>query len=455
LFDSLKNSPVLGLTSIELESIARETGFLKRKSKVDPSVFFDLLMYDISSGRSKSLNQLAIEGQSEHSIGITKQGLDKRFNDSTIRFLKRLIEKQLSMETSQQIEAGWLSSFNRVTIKDGTRFDLQDDYKEHLRGSGGCASGAGACLQFEFDLKSGRIVDLNLTPANRPDVKDALETLDDVSKGDLVIRDLGYYAFQSFLSIIDKDAFFLSRLRPRTIVFEMKNQNLQRLDFKALYNRMKRNGQSSIYKNVFIGDEGKIPIRLAIELMPENVYEQRIQRLKKYNIKKGRQISEAYKLMARFNLFITNVPKETLPDEVVSTLYIIRWQIELIFKIWKSVIGIHHSHKMKYIRWLSLLHFKLLIMIINWNIIMTQRNHLYNREGKLISLNKCFKTLFDNNHRLREAIKLGIRGIAKFTTWVENILVRNHWLEKKKNTKGLEEILYLIFCKSKEYAYLY
>lgn len=121
MFNSLTNSLGHGLTSIELESIARETGFLKRKSKVDPSVFFDLLMYDISSGRSKSLNQLAIEGQSEHSIGVTKQGLDKRFNDGTIRFLKRLIEKQLSMETSQQIEAGWLTSFNRVTIKDGTR----------------------------------------------------------------------------------------------------------------------------------------------------------------------------------------------------------------------------------------------------------------------------------------------------------------------------------------------
>ena len=455
MFDSLKNSLGNSLTPIELESIARETGFLKRKSKVDPSVFFDLLMYDISSERSKSLNQLSIECHSEHSIGVTKQGLDKRFNDSTIRFLKRLIEKQLSMEISQQIEAGWLSSFNRVTIKDGTRFDLQDDYKEHFGGSGGHASRAGACLQFEFDLKSGRIGDLNLTPANRPDVKDALESFDDVSRGDLVIRDLGYYAFQSFLNIIDKDAFFLSRLRPRTIVFEMKNQSLQRLDFKALYNRMKRDGQSSIYKNVFIGDAGKIPVRLAIELMPEIVYEQRIQRLRKYNIKKGRQISDEYKLMARFNLFITNVPKETITDEVISTLYRIRWQVELIFKIWKSVIGIHHSHKMKYIRWLCLLHFKLLIMIINWNIIMAQRNHLYNRQGKLLSLNKCFKTLVDNNHRLREAIKLGIGGIAKFAIWIEKILDRNHWLERKRNTKGLEEILYLIFCKSKEYAYIY
>lgn len=217
---------------------------------------------------------------------------------------------------------------------------------------------------------------------------------------------------------------------------------------------MQKDGQSRTYKNVFIGDAEKIPVRLVIEIIPDTVYEQRIKRLTKYNIKKGRQISEEYKLMARFNLFITNVPTETLLDEAVSSLYNIRWQIELIFKIWKSVMGIHHSHKMKFIRWLCLLHFKLLIMIINWNIIMMQRNYIYNRQGKFLSLNKCFKTLFDNNHRLRAAIKLGKKGIEEFASWIKIILERNHWLEKKKHSMGLNEILYLVVCKSKEYDYI-
>ncbi len=80
---------------------------------------------------------------------------------------------------------------------------------------------AGACLQFEFDLKSGHVTDLDITASNRPDVKDALELLDNVKKGDLVIRDLGYYAFNSFINILKKEAFFISRLGAKTNVFEM------------------------------------------------------------------------------------------------------------------------------------------------------------------------------------------------------------------------------------------
>jgi hypothetical protein len=433
---------------------AKEAGFYKRASKLSPSVFFDLLMYDVSSAKSRSLNQLAIEAKSEHDIGVSKQGIDKKFNDQALSFIKLLIETQLSQELDQQIEAGWLSSFNRVTIKDGTRFDLPEEYKEYLPGSGGSASKAGACLQFEYDLKSGHIIDLTLTAANRPDVKDATEVLDTVASNDLVIRDLGYYAFTSLSNIAEKGGFFISRLSPSTNVYKRKDGEYELLDFKELYHDMKLHGVSRVCENVWIGKEAKMPVRLIIEPMPDAVYEERIRKINKNHKKKGYQTSEEYKVKARFNLFITNAPELMLPDEIVPALYRIRWQVELIFKIWKSVIGVHHIHKMKYKRWLCLLHFKLLLMIINWNIVMLQRNHVYKRFGRLLSLNKCFKTLFDNSYRLRHAIKKGLTAVTKFIHWADKILKENHWLEKKNKSLGLEKIIYLLYCRSNIYAYI-
>jgi len=416
-------------------------------------VFFDLLMYDMSFGASKSLNQLSIEARSEHNIGVTKQAIDKKFNEHTLSFIKRLIEKQLSVELDLNIDAGWLRSFNRVPIKDGTRFQLPQEYKDYLPGSGGSGSKAGACIQFEFDLKSGQIEVMDLTAANRPDVKDAQESMENVKKGDLIIRDLGYYAFKSLSNIIKREAFFISRLGVKTNVFVKEAGGFKKLDFKIIYNQMKRGQLSRIYKDVFIGYEEKIPLRLAIELMPDDVYEERIRKVKKYHKKKGCQTSENYMFLARFNLFITNVTREVLPDEVISSLYRMRWQVELIFKIWKSVFGVHHVRKMKYQRWLCLLHFKLLMMIVNWNIIMMQRNYHYRWEGKLLSLNKCFKTLFDNTNRLRRTIKYGQKEKVNFIEWANRILKENHWLEKKKNNVGLENIFYIMFCKSNIYVY--
>jgi hypothetical protein len=206
---------------------------------------------------------------------------------------------------------------------------------------------------------------------------------------------------------------------------------------------MKRDNLSSLYKEVFIGSGKLIPVRLVIELIPEAVYEQRMRKIRKLHRKKGYQTSDKYMFLTRFNLFITNVPLNILPDEVIQSIYRIRWQVELIFKIWKSVIGIHHTRKMKYQRWLCLLHFKLLMMIVNWNIIMAQRNYLYRWKGKLLSLNKCFKTLFDNTYRLRETLRLGQKGIIKFIQWTNRILNENHWLERKKNKMGLDICVYL------------
>ncbi len=84
---------------------------------------------------------------------------------------------------------------------------------------------------------------------------------------------------------------------------------------------------------------------------------------------------------------------------------------------------------------------------------MAKRNYLYNRKGKLLSMNKCFKTLIDNNHRLRDAIKQGSTGIKNYMLWADKILNENHWLEKKNNTTGLEDLIYIMFCRSNKYAY--
>ena len=114
-------------------------------------------------------------------------------------------------------------------------------------------------------------------------------------------------------------------------------------------------------------------MRLIIELVPEEVLATRMQKVNKYNKKKGHQTGKEYKNRARFNLFITNITEEMLNGEAIVKIYRIRWQIELIFKTWKSVFGLDNIGQMKYERLMCILNTRLLLILINWEIFMIER----------------------------------------------------------------------------------
>ena len=386
---------------------------------------------------------MAIETKSIHKVDISKQGIDQRFNEWALKYIQSLISQVLSTQVSQVIEIGVLDFFNRVKIKDSSKFNLPSRLKDKLPGFGGSGSEAGACIQYEFEIKTGRTNDLTITAANRPDSTDALETKDAVMKGDLTIRDLGYFAVKYFIAANKVGAFFLSKLNPRIKVYGMKMNDFEELDFGQLYKMMKENNIEKLDKEVYIGKKEKLPVRLVIELMPEDVFSTRMQKIKQYNNKKGHQTSKDYSNRARFNLFISNIPLQMIDVESLAKLYKIRWQIELVFKIWKSTFGLDNITPMKYERLMCTLYARLLLILVNWETFMIQRGLLFRRTGKLLSIIKCFNTLKDNAHQLRHILVNGGKGIEQWLKWVVKIFESKHWLERKKNKIGLEEILCL------------
>jgi hypothetical protein len=398
---------------------------------------------------------MAIEVKSGFGIDISKQGIDHRFNEGAVKYIQSLISEVLSTQVSQSIEVGWLRIFNRVIVKDSSKFDLAERLKDKLPGFGGNASKAGACIQYEFEIKSGQVNDLSITPANRPDSKDAIASMDAIMKGDLIIRDLGYFVLKYFIEAQNVGAFFISRLNAKIIVYQLKGNVFEELNFGQVYQMMKENHIQRLDKEVYIGRVEKFPVRLIIELMPDEVFNTRMQKVNKFNKKKGYQTSQDYTNRARLNLFICNIPSEIIDGEVIAKIYKIRWQIELIFKIWKSIFGLDNITPMKYERLMCTLNARLLLVLLNWETFMVQRGLLFKRTGKLLSIMKCFNTLKDNSAQLRQIIVKGCKGIKKWVQWAAGIFESNHWLEKKKNKLGFEEILHLTILKSNIYEYIY
>jgi len=418
-------------------------------------MFFDNMIFTASSDVIKSLNSQSIEMKQNFNVDITKQGLNERYSEKAAFYLKSILGQIcINGGSNNPIDEGWLGIFNRIKIKDSTKFVLPEEYAKIMPGFGGVSSKSAACIQYEFDLKNGTITDCNITPANRPDSTDARDTQDDVLPNDLIIRDLGYYSTGVLMKFIEKRAFIISKLNAKAVAYEKKDNGYEPIEFDKLYKWMKKNKKKRVEKQVYISSEVKFPVRLIIEVVPDEVFAKRMQKVNKYNKKMGHSTSDDYANRARFNLIITNIPYEKVPMEVIVALYHIRWQIELVFKVWKSTFGIHKIGKMKYYRWLCILYAKLILITIYWQTIMSTRTYLYKTKGKLLSIDKCFKTLKDKTDKLREAIRKGSQFIKKLIAGVKEIISERHWLEKKKNKLNFEQIIYLDYCKSNIYVYI-
>lgn len=407
--------------------------------------FLEIMLYNSMHNQCLSLNQLSIEASNGCDVPISKQGLDQRMNTKAVEFLSLLLQKQLMSQTSECINVDLMNSFSRVRVKDSTKFDVHKQLQEWLPGFGGSASAASACIQYEFDLKSGECIDLSLTPGNVPDSKDAQAKSLDIQKGDLILRDLGYFALDVLNDVQEKEAYYLSKLNVKTHVYEQVGDMLIDLDFGKLHQFMTDNRIYRLEKKVLVGKEDRLPTRLVIELIPDQVYEQRVRKIKTFNAKKGHKTSAEYLNRSKFNLFVTNAEEDMLSSSAIPLFYKMRWQVELIFKVWKSTFGIQATRKMKYERFLCQLLAKLLLIMVNWEIVLAYRNGIYKVTQRLLSLEKCFKTLKSKAHKFREIISNSGYTAEMLIQWIDKAFASMHWVEKRKYKVCYEEIINTTF----------
>jgi len=392
--------------------------------------------------------------KSDFGITVNKQSLDERFNEKCICFVESVLKEVLREQFSNLYSTEFLPDFSRIRIKDSTKFMVPSNLEEHYKSCGGdthSRSNASISVQYEYDLKSGEVTDLSITSGDLNDRTDAGKTADNMEAGDLIIRDLGYFSTQVFKNCTEKQAFFLSRLDSSTNVYD---ESGNQISFKDIYKSMQESRIVEKEMLVYVGKQTKLSARLILQLVPEEVYAQRIREKTKKSKGQGRgQLTEETKIRCRFTLFITNAEESRLSLKQVFPLYRLRWQIELRFKSWKSVFKINSLQKMKEHRYITLLLVKLLIIMMNMQIINSlQQSFIQPRKDKIKVLSssktmKTLKTLFDEIFTMLRGTDRKAKEIAQY---IRDRLLENHWLESKKKKLCLPEILHLIICSSQK-----
>jgi hypothetical protein len=218
---------------------------------------------------------------------------------------------------------------------------------------------------------------------------------------------------------------------------------------------MQKSGMIDKEIQVCAGKQTKLPVSLILQVVPDEVYEKRVRSKTQKSKGQGREkLEEETKVRCRFNLFITNAEDSLLPADRVFPLYRLRWQIELQFKIWKSVFKMGSSlQKMKEHRYIILLCIKLLLIIINLQITYSVQQTFIQPEKdkiKIISLNKALKTLKTLFDKIFCMLRSTYRKAGETARYIRNRLLENHWLESKKKKLCLAEILELFICLSEK-----
>lgn len=372
-------------------------------------------------------------------VQMRKQSLDERFTQNCLVFIKSVLSEALKNQFQRDglYQGGIWEHFPRVIIKDSTKFKVPDNMHEDFKGNGG--SKAGACIQYEYNLATNEVLKLEVGSGGGNDFTDAVQTCPDAKSGDLILRDLGYYSLKAFDTFGRNGVSFLSRLFSKTVVCEEKGGKYQQVDFKKLYEEMSHNGIHQKQFQVFLGKKERVPVRMILSPVDEQVYQKRIRELEKENRKNGRKMNEEVRLRYRFNIYITNIPEDKLPMDQVFATYRLRWQIELIFKCWKSIYKVHQGRKMKQDRYLCMLYAKLLLVVLNFQITSGLQHDICKVKkdgGKiLLSTYKVMATLRKNFDCLFLILTAKRKDAKTALLFLQQKMSQNHWIERKKERK--------------------
>src|SRR5947207_420101 len=130
----------------------------------------------------------------------------------------------------------------------------------------------------------------------------------------------------------EQEGFFLTR--PNSRVCFLDRESGQELDLEHIGPKV---SNGTWQGEVLVGKTAQLPARLIMVRVPEEVIDQRQERIRKEAKRRGKAQANPEVLMrAKWTMLITNVPAHLLTISEVIVLQRARWQIERFFRLWKE-----------------------------------------------------------------------------------------------------------------------
>lgn len=306
-----------------MDRIGKRTGFCKRLRTVTPYRLVLSMVSLFSCTRVETLADIhrgftALFGKEvsykPFHNQLAKAEFPKMMRDVACDMLRKLMVKTLRIKRGSPF-----SEFKEIVIQDGSSFAVKDNLSKIFPGRFTTISPAAVELHVTMNLLEGNAERVTLTAdteGERAHLPDASEM-----RGKLLLADRGYFSLEYIGELSQEDAGFIIRAKSsiNPHILNAFTPNMKRLK-KFQGKHLKGAGSLPKLQPVDMDIEWNTPDGCSIEC---------------------RLISSWNPKTKEYNFFTTNLPRERYSVADILRAYRLRWQIELLFKEWKSYANLH------------------------------------------------------------------------------------------------------------------
>ncbi len=364
------------------------SGFVERSSaQLDGPTFSQTTVLTWMHTSEASYTQLRHTAASL-GVHVSNQAIEQRFSAASARLLRALLEEAVEQVISSEASAPEvLARFNGVYLQDGTVISLPTSLAHEWPGHGQVGQEAALRVQGQLELGSGCLSGLWLQAGSEAERSGpAINT--PLPIGSLFNADMGYFTLSEMRQRGKLEQYWLTQAKATLTVIDQAGQCWDLLSY------LQAHRSDEVDVEVFVGKRERLPVRLiAVRVSAEEARRRREgangcithppkgcqapipgkrkPKEQRQGKRKGKKVSVARLRLADWTIMLTNVPQTLLSVLEALVLLHCRWQIELLWKLWKQHGKLDTWRSYKPERILTEMYAKLLgLIIMHWELLL-------------------------------------------------------------------------------------
>jgi hypothetical protein len=401
------------------DDLGWETRYQQRQSKLTGSRLVQTLVFGGLSTSELSYTEMC-SCALDAGVAISPQGLDQRFGPASAKLCQRVLEASVQVVlTGERQTTPLLERFSGIYLRDSSVINLPKELHDLWPGVGGALGESTALkLQVRLEYSRGQLAGPMLSAGRVHDTTSPYQS-EALPAGAVRMGDLGFFSLKQFAADQAQGVYTFSRYKIGTNLLSADGQPIDLLAW------LRAQPPQPFERPVWVGQRARFACRLLVQPVPPEVVAKRKRKLHKYARKKQVTLSAETLALTGWTLILTDIPAALLSIAEALILLRVRWQIELLFKRWKSIFAIDHWRSANPWRILTECYAKLIgVILFHWICLMEGWRRAYRSYWKAALILRHFaptlllalpdqaqleRVLFSILHHLQHVCRLNLR----------------------------------------------